>query len=128
MVPPDRETPGTRASACQNPNWSACLPVSSVELALLGSPAVRPAEHEREARERQGDEPQVAERLLDGVLERQAEDDDRERAERDEPRHERVVVGPLPGGIPARDRQSVPWSPRTARHQAVAIRAMSRRK
>ena len=33
-----------------------------------------------------------------------------------------------PGGIPARDRQSVPWSPRTARHQAVAMRAMSRRK
>jgi hypothetical protein len=85
------------------------------ERPLLRGAPVGPAEEQAEHRERQRDEPEVAERALDRVLERQPQDDDRDAAQRDEPRHEGVVVDRTPR------RHAQP------RAQVGAVRAAHRR-
>ena len=79
MVEPDRLTPGTSAS-----DWARPIVTPSL-VAMCSMPLVRLPDRSAQSRTRpptisvDGDEPQVAGTGLDLVLERQAEDGDRDR-------------------------------------------------
>ena len=100
IVPPERETPGISAMAWANPKPMPCGTVRSFSSRLLGADPVGPEQDQREDDQRGGDDPQVAQRRLDVVLEQQAEDDDRDAADDDQPAHARVRVA-LPLRRPA---------------------------
>jgi hypothetical protein len=73
-----------------------------VERALACAALVGPPEDQAERRERERDEPQVAEGVRDRVLEREAENDDRHGPEGDEPGHARVGVVRAQAGVEVR--------------------------
>ncbi|AGW41545.1 preprotein translocase subunit SecA [Leifsonia xyli subsp. cynodontis DSM 46306] len=85
----------------------AVAPGQLAEAAGLRAHPVRDAQQDAEDDERDGDDPERAESGLDRILERQAEDDDRNAAQDDQPAHPGVRVATRhPAGQrldPARD-------------------------
>ena len=88
MVLPDRDVPGTSASAWPMPMASAERARDVLHAAPVGGEALRAGHDEPPEDEREGDDA-VAERL-DAVLEELAQDRGRHRAERDVPGQPRV--------------------------------------
>ena len=81
IVAPERETPGIRARHWVMPMISVSRCVTSSSCALLGRGLVGEPHHRAPQDQRPADEPEAAQRRLDLVLEGEADDPDRERAE-----------------------------------------------